>query len=81
MLLQKNQVLKIQLIENEYKFSFDAIIKKEILDQVEKKHNIDLPKNLIDNELAHITQNLKKEEQTKHREKICKSQKKESKLD
>ena len=67
-LVDLKELIKKQ-IENEYKFSFDAIIKKEILDQVEKKHNIDLPKNLIDNELAHITQNLKKEEQTKHREK------------
>ncbi len=61
---------------SQYRQTLDSITKKEILDQLEKSHNFDLPKNLVDNELAIMTQNLKKEEKDKHKdtnEKLAKS--------
>ena len=51
-------------------------MKKEILDQIEKNHHLDLPKNLIDQEIFLISKNLKPEEKEKHKtnnEKIAKS--------
>ena len=63
-------------VSSQYKQALDSITKKEILDQLEKSHNFDLPKNLVDNELAIMTQNLKKEEKDKHKdtnEKLAKS--------
>ena len=53
-----------------------SITKKKILDQIEKNHNLDLPKNLIDQELKLMTKNLKPEEIEKHKnenEKLAKS--------
>ena len=50
--------------------------KKEILDQLEKSHSFDLPKNLVDHEITIMTQNLKKEDKDKHKdanEKLAKS--------
>ena len=63
-------------ISAQYSQALDAITKKEILEQVEKLHQVDLPKNLVDHELSQITQSLKKEDIDKHKvnnEKIAKS--------
>ena len=63
-------------VSSQYKQALDSITKKEILDQLEKIHNFDLPNSLIDSELAIMTQNLKKEEKDKHKdanEKLAKS--------
>ena len=63
-------------ITSQYSQALDSITKKEIFDQVEKSHNLELPKNLIDNELSAMTQNLKKEDLEKHKsnnEKLAKS--------
>ena len=69
-----------KLIKNQmtsqYLQALNSITKKEILDQIEKNHQIDLPKNLIDQEVLMMTQNLKKEDKEKHNinnEKIAKS--------
>jgi len=46
------------------------------LDQIEKNHQIDLPQNLIDQEILIMTQNLKPEEKEKYKtnnEKLAKS--------
>ena len=62
-------------IKNQYKMNLDALAKENILNQIEKLHDIDLPENLIEHELALISQNLKKEEAEKNkneREKIAK---------
>ena len=62
-----------KLIENQissqYKQALDSITKKEILDQIENSHKIDLPKNLVDHELSIMTQNLKKEDIEKNKNK------------
>ena len=68
--LVENQIL------SQYSQALNSITKKEILDQIEKNHQLDLPKNMIDQEVSIMTQNLKAEEKEKHRinnEKIAKS--------
>ena len=57
-------------ISSQYSQALNAITKKEILDQIEKTHEIDLPKNLIDQELELMTRNLKMEEKDKYKEKM-----------
>jgi len=56
-------------ISSEYKRSLDAITKKDILDQIERSHALDLPSNLVDQEAKTISQNLKKEDINKYKEK------------
>ena len=69
-----------KLIENQissqYSQALNSITKKEILDQIAKNHQIEIPQNLIDQEISIMTQNLKKEEKEKHKisnEKLAKS--------
>ncbi|MBD1150560.1 trigger factor [Pelagibacterales bacterium SAG-MED29] len=69
-----------KLIENQissqYSQALNSITKKEILDQIEKNHELNLPKNLIDQEILTMTRSLKEEEKEKHKsnnEKIAKS--------
>ena len=69
-----------KLIENQissqYSQALNSITKKEILDQIEKNHELDLPKNLIDQEISIMTQSLQDKEKDKHKtnnEKIAKS--------
>ena len=67
-------------IQNQYKMSLDAISKESILNQLEKNHEINLPDNLIQQELAIMTQNLKKEDAEKNKNKNQKIAKKRIKL-
>ena len=63
-------------ISSQYTQALNSITKKEILDQIEKSHQVDLPQNLIDQEIAIMTQNLKPEEKEKYKsnnEKLAKS--------
>ena len=63
-------------ISSQYSQALNAITKKEILDQIEKNHQVDLPQNLIDQEILIMTQNLKTEDKEKHKsnnEKLAKS--------
>ncbi len=63
-------------ISGQYSQALNSITKKEILDQIEKNHQVDLPQNLIDQEILIMTQNLKPEEKEKHKsnnEKLAKS--------
>ena len=62
-------------IQNQYKMNLDAFSKEKILEQVEKNHKIDLPDNLVQQEIALISQGLKKEdleEKKQEREKVAK---------
>jgi trigger factor len=62
-------------IQNQYKMSFNEISKEKILNQLEKLHDIEIPDNLLKQELSIITQNLKKEDiekNKKNNEKIAK---------
>ncbi len=70
------KILIEKQISSQYKQALDSITKKQILDQLEKSHDFDLPKNLVDHEITTMTQNLKKEEKEKHKisnEKLAKS--------
>ena len=61
---------------SQYSQALNSITKKEILDQIEKIHQIDLPKNLVEQEIDLMTKNLKTEEKEKHKannEKLAKS--------
>ena len=63
-------------ISSQYSQALNSITKKEILDQIEKNHQLDLPQNLIDQEILIMTQNLKPEEKEKYKsknEKLAKS--------
>tara|TARA_B100000767_G_scaffold271201_1_gene296340 strand:- start:857 stop:2230 length:1374 start_codon:yes stop_codon:yes gene_type:complete len=63
-------------ISSQYVQALSSITKKEILDQIEKNHKVDLPQNLIDQETSIMTKNLKPEEREKHKldnEKLAKS--------
>ena len=55
-------------ISSQYSQALNSITKKEILDQIDKIHNLDLPKNLIDQEISIMTQNIKPEDKEKHKE-------------
>jgi trigger factor len=62
-------------IQNQYKMSLDSLSKENILNQIEKLHDVDLPDNLVQQELALISQGLKKEDVEKNKrasEKIAK---------
>ena len=60
--------------------SLDQISKENILDQIEKLHDIDLPENLVEKEIALISQNLNKEEAKKNNKENEKAAKKRIKL-
>ena len=63
-------------ISSQYSQALDSITKKEILDQIEKNHTVDLPQNLIEQEISIMTQNLKPEDKEKHKsnnERLAKS--------
>ena len=61
---------------SQYSQALNSITKKEILDQIEKNHQVDLPQNLVEQEISIMTQNLKADEKEKNRssnEKLAKS--------
>ena len=63
-------------ISSQYSQALNSITKKEILDQIEKNHQVDLPQNLIDQEILMMTKNLKPEDKEKYKlnnEKLAKS--------
>ena len=63
-------------ISSQYSQALNSITKKEILDQIEKNHQVDLPQNLIEQEILVMTKNLKPEDKEKHKsnnEKLAKS--------
>ena len=61
-------------IESQYTQALNSITKKDILDQVEKFHDLELPENLVDNEIKVMTQHLSKEDFDKNKKIMRKSQ-------
>ncbi len=64
-------------ISNQFVMALNSITKKEILDQLDSSHNVEVPKNLIDNEIKSAPQdpnskNKKNEENLKAAEKRIK---------
>ena len=63
-------------ISVQYSQALNSITKKQILDQIGKNHELEIPQNLIDQEVSAITQSLKNEEKEKNKiknEKIARS--------
>ena len=54
-------------IQGQYKMNLDTFLKENILNQIEKLHNVNLPDNLVQQELTLITQGLKKEDYEKNK--------------
>jgi len=67
-------------IQNQYKMSLDALSKDNILNQLEKMHDVQLPDNLVQQELTIISQNLTKEDKEKNKKESEKIAKKRIKL-
>ena len=67
-------------IQNQYKMNLDSISKEKILNQIEKLHTVDLPENLVQQELALISQGLKKEDVEKNKQESEKIAKRRIKL-
>tara|TARA_B100001029_G_C15023469_1_gene432091 strand:+ start:52 stop:1425 length:1374 start_codon:yes stop_codon:yes gene_type:complete len=55
-------------ISSQYSQVLNSITKKEILDQIEKSHQIELPQNMVDQEVTAMTQNLKNDDKIKNKE-------------
>ena len=53
--------------QNQYNSNLNTLSKDKILNQIEKLHDIDIPENLVQEELAIISQNLKKEDIEKNK--------------
>ena len=73
------QLVKKQ-IQSQYKMNLDMLSKNSIMDQIEKIHDINLPANLIEQELSLISQNLKKEDIEKNKKENTKIAEKRIKL-
>jgi len=69
-----------QQIQNQYKMNLDVLSKDNILNQIEKLHDVDLPNNLVQQELTLISQGLKKEDAEKNKKENEKIAKKRIKL-
>ena len=67
-------------IQSQYKMNLEAIAKENILDQVDKIHKVDLPDNLVEQELELITKGLNKEDAEKSKKESEKVAKKRIKL-
>ena len=59
-------------ISTQYKQALDSITKTEILDQIEKLHKLEIPKNLVKQEVHLMNHHLKKEEIEKNKSKNLK---------
>ena len=67
-------------IENQYKMSLEELSKEKILNQLETMHDVQLPDNLVQQELTIISQNLEKEDKEKNKKESEKIAKKRIKL-
>ena len=67
-------------IQNQYKMTLDSLTKEQILNQIEKLHEIDIPDNLLQQELALITKELAKDDIEKNKKESEKIAKKRIKL-
>ena len=67
-------------IQNQYKMSLDHLSKENILNQLETMHDVQLPDNLVQQELTIISQNSAKEDKEKNKQESEKVAKKRIKL-
>ena len=73
------ELIKKQM-QNQYKMNLDSLSKESILEQIGKLHNVDVPENLVQQEVALISQGLKKEDAEKNKKESEKIAKKRIKL-
>ena len=73
------ELIKKQM-QNQYKMNLDSLSKESILDQIEKLHKVDVPENLVQQEVTLISQGLKKEDAEKNKKESEKIAKKRIKL-
>ena len=66
--------------KDQYKNTLDNITKKEILDQLDKFKEIDVPENLVEQEVAILSQEMKEEEKIKNKTEHEKQAKKRIKV-
>ena len=74
-----NELIKEQM-KNQYKMNLDSLSKESILEQIGKLHNVEVPENLVNQEVALISQGLKKEDAEKNKKESEKIAKKRIKL-
>ncbi len=55
-------------IKSEYKSALDNMAKKNILDEIERNHDLQIPENLVEDELKILNQNMKKEDIEKNKQ-------------
>jgi len=67
-------------VQNQYQMNLDSLSKEKILNQIEKMHEVDIPENLMKQELNLITKGLKKEDIEKNKKQSEKVAKKRIKL-
>ncbi len=67
-------------IQNQYKINLDALSKEKILDQIDKLHEITVPDNLLQQEIALITKGLAENDVLKNKNQNEKLAKKRIKL-
>ena len=72
--------LTTKQIQSQYKMNLDGISKENILNQIETLHEVDLPDNLVQQELTILSQGLKKEDVEKNKKESEKIAKKRIKL-
>ena len=70
-LLDLTEKVKNQIID-QYNIALNSILKKEILDQLERNHKVEVPQNLIDNELKSISDNPNSSGENKNIESVKK---------
>ena len=74
------KILMKRQIQSQYKMNLDSSSKNKILEQLEKLHDIELPNNLVEQELKLISQGLSEEDKNKNKIKSEKTAKKRIKL-
>ena len=74
------KLLVSKQIQNQYKMSLDSLSKESVLNQIEKIHDIDIPDNLVKQELELITRDLKQESKDSNKKESEKIAKKRIKL-
>ena len=74
--LKDLKVLVSKQVKDQYKQTLDLITKKEILNQLDKFKEIEIPKNLIDQEIELLSQGMNDEEKEKNKSEHEKSAKK-----
>ena len=61
------KIIVSKQIQEQYKNTLDIITKKEILDQLDKFHDVQIPENLVQQEIELLNHGMKNEEIEKNK--------------